>query len=247
MVIFDQVTKRFGDLLVLDQVSLQLERGRTTCILGSSGAGKTVMLKLMVGLLKPDQGRILINGRDLQSLSPGEIYALRLRMGMLFQDGALFDSLSVYENIAFPLRYHRTMDEASIARSVAEKLVLVGLPGVERFMPSELSGGMRKRVGLARALMLDPELILFDEPNSGLDPLMADAIDTLILDTKRTLGITFFINSHDIVGTFKVADTIGLLSGNRLVEFAPTALFRQSAKEEVRRFLLRDLSACRGA
>ncbi len=216
---FDHVSKAFGDNLVLDHVSCEILRDRITVIVGPSGVGKSVFIKLLVGLLTPDAGRIFVDDVDVTALRRKDLYSLRKRFGMMFQDGALFDSMSVGDNVAFPLRQHTRLPERDIQEKVAEKLAAVGLPGTEKLFPSELSGGMRKRVGFARAIVMEPEIVLFDEPNSGLDPVMADAIDSLILDMQRQLGITFLVISHDIPSTRRIADSVGMLYQSRLVAF----------------------------
>jgi phospholipid/cholesterol/gamma-HCH transport system ATP-binding protein len=236
------VYKAFGDLKVLQNVSLDIPEGQTTAIIGPSGTGKSVCIKHMVGLLRPDQGEVLCFGTDMASASETEIYAARRRMGMLFQDGALFDSMSVGENVAFPLVHHAPeLSATERAERVEAKLRLVDLPGFSSRAISELSGGQRKRVGLARAIIMEPEVVLFDEPNSGLDPLTSDAIDQLICSMKEKLGITFIVISHDIVGTINVADHIAMLFGGELIEWAPTQQFLRSENPVVRRFLNRNL------
>jgi phospholipid/cholesterol/gamma-HCH transport system ATP-binding protein len=238
---FKGVRKAFGDNVVLDGLDIELEAGATSVIIGPSGTGKSVFLKLLVGLLYPDAGEIWVDGVNVATASDQELYALRRRIGMLFQDGALFDSMSVADNIAFPLRRHTTLGEAAITAKVTGVLDQVGLPGIQQYMPGELSGGMRKRVSLARAIITQPQIILFDEPNSGLDPVRSDEIDALIRQMKDEMGITFVIISHDIVGTFRVADYIGMLySGSLVAQGTPSDLLR-SHKDEVRRFLSRNL------
>jgi phospholipid/cholesterol/gamma-HCH transport system ATP-binding protein len=238
---FEGVCKAFGENVVLDGFDIELEAGATSVIIGPSGTGKSVFLKLLVGLLYPDSGEIWVDGVNVGSASDRELYALRRRIGMLFQDGALFDSMSVSDNIAFPLRRHSSLGEPAIKAKVTGVLDQVGLPGIEQQMPAELSGGMRKRVSLARAIITQPQIILFDEPNSGLDPVRSDEIDALIRRMKDELGITFVIISHDIVGTFRVADYIGMLySGSLVAQGTPSDLLR-SHKDEVRQFLSRNL------
>jgi len=238
---FEGVCKAFGENVVLDGLDIELEAGATSVIIGPSGTGKSVFLKLLVGLLYPDSGEIWVDGVNVGNASDQELYALRRRIGMLFQDGALFDSMSVSDNIAFPLRRHSSLGEQAIKAKVTGVLDQVGLPGIEQQMPAELSGGMRKRVSLARAIITQPQIILFDEPNSGLDPVRSDEIDALIRRMKDELGITFVIISHDIVGTFRVADYIGMLySGSLVAQGTPSDLLR-SHKDEVRRFLSRNL------
>jgi phospholipid/cholesterol/gamma-HCH transport system ATP-binding protein len=238
---FDAVSKRFGDKEVLRSVDLSIPKGKTTVILGPSGTGKSVCLKLMVGLLQADEGTVEVEGVDMGRAPERSLRAVRRRIGMMFQDGALFDSLDVYENIAFPLRRHTDMGEDAIEAAVALRLAQVGLPGIETRMPASLSGGMRKRVSLARAIVTEPDIVLFDEPNSGLDPVTSDEIDALIERTQAELGITFVVISHDIVGTFRVADRIAMLyNGARVMDGTPDE-FRDSDDPVVQRFLARNL------
>lgn len=235
------VSKSFGDNEVFRGISLDIPMGRTTAIIGPSGTGKSVLLKIMVGLLRPDSGQVLCFGTDMATASEKELYAVRRRFGMLFQDGALFDSMSVGDNVGFPLVHHSDLSPEEIRTRVEEKLELVGLPGVQDRAISSLSGGQRKRVGLARAIVGEPEVVLFDEPNSGLDPMTSDQIDELIIEMKRQLGITFVVISHDIVGTVKVADHVAMLYGGDLVAWAPTPDFLRSEVPIVRQFLQRNL------
>ncbi len=236
------VCKAFGGTAVLHDIHLSIPAGQTTAIIGASGTGKSVLLKHIIGLLRPDRGQVRVFGQDVAATSERELYALRSRMGMLFQDGALFDSLSVGRNVGFPLEHHRkSLGLVERRRLVEEKLEWVGLPGFADRSIASLSGGQRKRVGLARAIIMEPEIILFDEPNSGLDPLTSEAIDELIIDMKRRLGITFVVISHDIVGTVKVADHIGMLYEGRLVQFGPTRQILASPDPIVRDFLRRNL------
>lgn len=238
---FEGVSKAFGDKVVLKDLSIDIPRGQTTVILGPSGTGKSVFIKLLVGLLLPDSGSILVEGVDVATATEADLFEVRKHIGMLFQDGALFDSLTVADNIAFPLRRHTSLSEEAIAAKVAERLEQVGLAGIEALMPSSLSGGMRKRVSLARAIIMDPDIVLFDEPNSGLDPVTSDEIDALICEMKETLGITFIVISHDIVGTFAVADKIAMLyNGGLIAEGTPDEVLH-SRSEVVRRFLKRNL------
>lgn len=236
------VHKRFGELVVLDGVSLTFPRGQTTAVIGPSGTGKSVLLKHIVGLIRPDAGEVRVFGTDMARASAREVYAVRRRLGMLFQDGALFDSMSTGDNIAFPLQRHRRdLSARQIRERVEACLEMVELPGLYDRPTSALSGGQRKRVGLARAIVTEPELVLFDEPNSGLDPLTSDAIDALIHGLKVKLGVTFLVISHDIVGTLNVADRIAMLYQGRLVASGTTAEVTRSADPIVRRFLSRNL------
>lgn len=241
-IVFSGVSKRFGSLTVLDDVSLTFHRGQTTAVIGPSGTGKSVLLKHIVGLLHPDSGTVSVLGVDMARAKDKDVYAVRKRLGMLFQDGALFDSLSVGENIAFPLQRHRADLSAKQQRErVDQVLELVELPGLYDRPTSALSGGQRKRVGLARAIVNEPEIVLFDEPNSGLDPMTSDAIDHLIHDMKAKLGITFVVISHDIVGTINVADRIAMLYQGKLIANGTTAEVVRSEHPILRRFLGRNL------
>ncbi len=234
--------KSFGDHTVFQGVSFDVPEGQTTAIIGPSGSGKSVLLKHMVGLLAPDRGALRVFGVDVVQADEAALYAIRRRMGMLFQAGALFDSMTVGENVAFPLVHHAPgLSPQARREKVLEKLDLVGMPDFCDRMPASLSGGQLKRVGLARAIVMEPEIVLFDEPNSGLDPLTSDAIDELICDMKAKLGITFVVISHDIVGTVAVADHIAMLYGGALVAFGPTAQVLRSPVPIVRRFLQRNL------
>lgn len=236
---FRNVHKAFGHQKVLDDVSLTIPRGKTTVIIGPSGTGKSVTIKLLVGLMKPDAGEIYVSGREITRLKERDLYEIRKKFGMLFQDGALFDSMTVGENIAFPLKQHTKKSDREIKEIVAMRLAQVGLPGVEYKFPGELSGGMRKRVGIARALVLEPEIVLFDEPNSGLDPVMSDAIDKLILKLQHELGMTFVVISHDLDGTFQIADRIAMLYKARCIAEATKDEVKNSDNPILRQFFSR--------
>ena len=236
---FRRVCKSFGEKVVLDDVSLTVRAGETTVIIGPSGTGKSVLIKHAVGLVKPDSGKVLVFGQNVPTLKEKDLFELRKRFGMAFQDGALFDSLCVGDNLAFPLKQHTRKSEGEIGEIVAEKLAAVGLPGIEEMFPSELSGGMRKRVGLARALVLEPDVVIFDEPSSGLDPVMSDAVDKLIMRMQRDLGLTFVVISHDIPGTFQIADTIGMLYKGKLVAYGPREEVRADPNPILRQFFSR--------
>ncbi len=235
----EDVHKSFGPIDVLRGISFPVYRGKTTVMLGPSGTGKSVLMKAMVGLYGTDKGAIRIDGEDICTMKERDLFRVRTKMGKLFQDGALFDSMSVYENIAFPLKRHTSKKEDEIRAIVAEKLRVVNLPGIEGKLPGQLSGGMRKRVGLARAIALDPEIVFFDEPNRGLDPVMSAAVDDLIIRTKESLGSSFFIISHDIEGAFKIADYIGMLYEGKLVEFGTCEEIRNSKNPFLRQFFER--------
>jgi phospholipid/cholesterol/gamma-HCH transport system ATP-binding protein len=213
--------KSLGGKPVLKGVSCSIPRGGITVILGPSGAGKSVFLKCLVGLFKPDRGEVHFGGKILNHLKGKELYELRKRVGMLFQDGALLGNLDLFENVAFPLRQHTHMTEKEIRERVSFLLSEVGLSGKEKVMPSELSGGMRKRVGLARALVMEPEVVFCDEPTSGLDPVTAAAIDELILRIAREHRTTFVVISHDLHSTQKIADFVGFLYGGTIRVFVP--------------------------
>lgn len=228
--------KSFGPVEVLKGITFPVYRGKTTVMLGPSGTGKSVLMKCMVGLYDADSGQIEVDGENIVGMDEKRLYAVRTKMGKLFQDGALFDSMNVYENIAFPLRRHTKKAEAEIREIVAEKLRVVNLPGIEAKLPGQLSGGMRKRVGLARAIALDPEIVFFDEPHSGLDPIMSAAVDELILRTQKNLGSTFFVISHDIEGAFRIADYIGMLYKGELVAFGTKDEIRESSNSFLRQF-----------
>jgi phospholipid/cholesterol/gamma-HCH transport system ATP-binding protein len=239
---FRGVKKAFGSKVVLRGLDIDLPRGQTSVILGPSGTGKSVFLKLLVGLMEPDEGDIEVDGVDVVGASQKDLFGLRQKIGMLFQDGALFDSMTVGENIAFPLRRHSPLSEGEIDDAVALRLEQVGLPGIEDQMPASLSGGMRKRVSLARAVVMEPEIVLFDEPNSGLDPVTSDEIDALIGRMKEELGMTFIVISHDIVGAFAVADHIAMLyNGELVIEGTPDAVLH-CPLPFVRRFLARNMT-----
>jgi phospholipid/cholesterol/gamma-HCH transport system ATP-binding protein len=212
----DGVTLAFDERVVLEDLSLSVERGESLAILGPSGSGKSLLLKLLIGLIKPDAGRVCFAGRDLVPLSEQALAPIRARMAMLFQGGALFDSLTVGENVAYPLRVLGGFDEDAIAERVRERLAVVGLPETEAMLPGQLSGGMKKRVALARALAGDPEVILYDEPTTGLDLVTARRIDDLIRSVQRRLRVTSVVVTHDLGSALRVSDRIAILGHQRI-------------------------------
>ncbi len=229
--------KSFGQQVVLDGIDLEIETGKITVIIGKSGGGKSVLLKHIIGLLKPDAGEIWVDGTEITKLKERDLNEVRRKFGMLFQEAALFDSMNVYDNVAFPLREHTHYPEREIDRVVEERLRQVGLLGFSEKMPAELSGGMRKRVGLARALALDPEIILFDEPTSALDPIISLTILDLIKETQTRLGKTYIVISHDILGMFRIADRVAMLYDGKIIEYGTPSQIRGSTREEMREFL----------
>ena len=244
-IVLDGVSKAFGANVVLDEVSLTVSQRSIMVMLGPSGTGKSVLLRCLVGLLRPDKGRVMVFGEDVASLDAGvakdrqQLFRIRRRFGMLFQDGALFDDMTVGENVAFPMRMHTSMSAAEIRASVDDKLRRVGLPKATSKFPSELSGGMRKRVAFARAIALEPDIVLCDEPSSGLDPVMAATLDELILELHKTLGMTFVVITHDTAEARTIADTIGLLSRGKLVTYGPTDEVLRSNHPALRQFFAR--------
>jgi phospholipid/cholesterol/gamma-HCH transport system ATP-binding protein len=231
--------KTFGEQKVLTGINVTIPEGSTCVILGGSGSGKTVLMKHMIGLLKPDSGQVIVDGEDLVPLGDAQLEQVRRKFGMVFQAAALFDSMTVYENVAFPLREHRKkMPEEQVRELVRAKLKLMGLSAsVEPKFPADLSGGMRKRVGLARAVVMDPKIVLYDEPTTGLDPITTDYVDEMILAAQRELKVTSVVISHDISSAFNVADYIAFLSKGLIVEFGPPEQLRASEHPAVKLFL----------
>ncbi len=231
------IHKSFRNNVVLNGLNLSIQKGKVTVIIGQSGGGKSVLLKHIIGLIRPDKGKVEIDGHDITTFNDHQLNEIRKRFGMLFQEAALFDSMTVGQNVAFPLVEHTKLDKSEILEIVSERLSLVGLKGVEEKMPSELSGGMRKRVGLARAIALEPEIILFDEPTTGLDPIMADAINQLIIDTQSRLNVTCVVISHDIEGTFKIAHNIAMLLRGKIIEYGTPEEIKRSTNPALKQFL----------
>ena len=230
--------KSFNGTTVLSGINLKVPAGSTLVILGGSGSGKTVMMKHMIGLLKPDSGKVIVDGEDIVPLGPEQLEIVRRKFGMVFQAAALFDSMTVYENVSFPLKEHRKdLKEDAIRELVAQKLAIVGLKKVEQKYPADLSGGMRKRVGLARAIVMDPKIVLYDEPTTGLDPITTDYVDEMILDAKKELGVTSVVISHDIASAFKVADNIAFLYQGVIVAQGTGEQLRKSEHPGLKLFL----------
>jgi len=217
MIEIKEVYKSFGNNQVLNGVDLNINQGETIVILGRSGCGKSVLLKHIIGLMKPDEGQIFIDGKEITAYSYEKLSNLRRRFGMLFQGAALFDSMTVEENVGLGLTEHTALSREKIKEIVKEKLRLVGMAGVENLKPAELSGGMKKRVGLARAIAMDPEFVLYDEPTTGLDPIMADVINELVISLRNTLKITSIAVTHDIVSAYKIADRVAMLYEGKII------------------------------
>jgi phospholipid/cholesterol/gamma-HCH transport system ATP-binding protein len=229
--------KSFDNNYVLRGVDLGIEKGESMVVIGGSGSGKSVLLKHIIGILKPEDGKVLINGVDLTTLKEHELYDVRKKFGMLFQMSALFDSLSVWENVAFGILRNKQVPHNEAKAIAVEKLRSVGLVGVEDLMPAELSGGMKKRVGLARAIAHEPEILLYDEPTTGLDPIMADAINDLIVEMKNTLTVTSVAITHDMNSAYKIADKIAMLYEGKIVETGSPEEIKNTANQIVRQFI----------
>lgn len=242
MIEFKNVSKAFGSQVVLNKMNLRVEDGKITAIMGPSGAGKSVTLKLLMGLLQPDEGQILVDGVDVTQLKSKELFALRHKFGMLFQDAALFDYMNVFENVSFPLYEHTDLADAEIEIQVKERLKEVGLENVNHKFPNELSGGMRKRVGLARAIILEPPVVLFDEPTTGLDPIITYQIGELILETHAKRNNTFLMISHDLALSYRVAHKIAMLYKGEIVEFASPSDLKYSKHPFVKEYLQAQLN-----
>ena len=231
------VHKSFGSLQVLRGVNLSVHKGESMTVIGGSGSGKSVLLKHIIGLLFADRGKVVIDGQNLNDLDDFGLNELRKMFGMLFQMAALFDSLSVWENVGFSLKQHTKMTDGEIRKVATEKLALVGLKDVEDKMPSELSGGMKKRVGLARAIAMDASIILYDEPTTGLDPISADAINDLIIDLRKKLGVTSVTITHDMHSAYKISDRIAMLYKGEIQEIGTPDEIRNTVNPIVRQFI----------
>lgn len=218
MIQINDIYKKFGNKTVLDGVSLTVSRGETVAVIGPSGCGKSTLLRLIIGFSKPDRGKIRINDLHLSNASPDQMVEIRKKIGMVFQSSALFSSLSVFDNVAFGLREQKNLSEVSISQRVFEKLELVGLSAAARLMPEELSGGMQKRVSLARALATNPEILLYDEPTTGLDPIMSTSIENLIRDLDQKFQITAIVVTHQLSTVYRVADRILMLHQGKIIQ-----------------------------
>ncbi len=231
------INMTFGAKQVLENINLAIAEGEVMVIIGPSGSGKSTLLRLIIGLLKPSSGEIWVRGREISRYNEDQLNQIRRHMGMVFQYSALFDSMTVGENVAFGLRQHTSRSEAEIADVVKDRLHMVGLDGQEKVMPSELSGGMKKRVSLARAIAIDPEILLYDEPTAGLDPIMAGTIDRLIINTRRTMKVTSVVVTHHMPSAFNIADRIAMIYDRQLIEVGTVEQIKQSANPLVRQFI----------
>ncbi len=232
-----QLSYRVSGKSILRRLDLHVEKGETLAVMGMSGVGKSTLLKCFGGLLRPSAGQVMINGTDIARMPEKDLDAIRRRIGMVFQYAALFDSLNVYENVSFGLRRHNRLSENEIAEIVNAKLSLVGLPRTERLMPSELSGGMQKRVGLARALAMEPDILLYDEPTAGLDPITSATIAELIVKTRDNLGVTSVVVSHDVPTIKRVANRIAMLHRGKIIAIGTVAEMENSDDPAVRQFM----------
>lgn len=234
------LSKAFGPKVVLSNVNLSVEMGESLVVLGGSGTGKTVLLRNIMGLLVPDHGHVKVEGRIVHEMSHEELFETRKKIGMCFQMAALFDSMTVFENVAFALRRHSGMTEGEIRARVEECLSMVGMKGTEHLKPAELSGGMKRRVGFARAIALKPKILLFDEPTTGLDPVMTDVIGRIILDLKHELGVTTITITHDLKSAFEIADRIALIFRGECIACEAPSTFRDNPNPVVQQFLRGD-------
>ena len=232
-----EVCKSFNGRKILDVLSLSILKGETLVIIGRSGCGKSVLLKHLMGLMLPDEGEVLIGGLSLSALSAVQMHHLRMKFGMLFQFGALFDSMTVFENVGFALIEHSHLARPAIEERVAQSLEMVGLKGIQEMKPSELSGGMKKRVALARAICMRPEIVLYDEPTTGLDPIMADVINDLIIHLRNKLNITSVAVTHDMVSAYKIASRIAMMYEGKIIQIGTPDEIRNSENPVVRQFI----------
>jgi len=229
--------KSFDDHVVLDNLNLNINTGETTVIIGRSGCGKSVLLKHIIGLMKPDHGQVLVDGKDVTKMDEKELNVTRMKFGMLFQGAALFDSLNVLENVGFALLEHMNASEAEVKKRVKECLALVGLKSIEDKKPAELSGGMRKRVGLARAICLRPQIMLYDEPTTGVDPIMGDAINDLILELHNKLKVTSIAVTHDMTSAYKIGDRMAMMYNGKIITDGTPDEIKNTKDPVVRQFI----------
>ncbi len=237
MIELKNVNMNFRGNQTLKDVNLTIEQGEIMVIIGPSGSGKSTLLRMIIGLLKPTSGEVWVNNREITRMPEDELNKIRLEMGMVFQYSALFDSMTVGENVAFGLRQHSDMPEEEIWRTVRRKLRMVGLRGKENAMPNELSGGMKKRVSLARAIAIDPHIVLYDEPTAGLDPIMSNTIDRLIVSTRRMIRATSVVVTHDMSSAFSIADRIAMIYGGSIIEIGTPDVIKQSENPIVAKFI----------
>ena len=236
MIKIKNVSKYFGEKAALKNINLEIQDGETLAIIGGSGSGKSTLLRLMIGLIQPSEGEIWIGNEEISKLNEDQITKIRLKMGMVFQYSALFDSMTVGDNVAFGLVEHTNFSTEKIKKIVAEKLRQVGLEGVENLMPNELSGGMKKRVSLARAIAFEPEIIFYDEPSSGLDPIMTNKIDELIIETQRALKVISVVVTHDMVSACRIADRIAMIYNGELIAVDTVEKFKKIDDKRVKEF-----------
>ena len=234
---FRDIKKRFSDNIIYNTLNLDIMRSQTTTIFGGSGTGKSVLLKILIGLLKADSGSILFNNQDISKFSERKYLPVRKQIAMLFQGGALFDSINVEENIAYPLRLHFKMTNKEMRKVIARNLEMVGLPGTEKLMPAELSGGMQKRIGLARALATNPVVMLYDEPTTGLDPINVTLINNLIIRLKEELNLTSIVVTHDMESAFTISDNVAMLWDKKIIFYGSVKEIKQSEDPVVYRFI----------
>jgi len=237
MIVITDLFKNFGEKQVLKGVNIAINKGEVMVIIGRSGCGKSVLLKHIIGILKPDRGKVEVFGKEIAKLSESELNQMRMKFGMVFQGAALFDSLTVRENVGFFLDEHTKLSYETISKIVSEKLKLVGLTGIEKLMPFELSGGMKKRVGLARAIAMDPEIVLYDEPTTGVDPIMATTINKLIKDLQTKLSLTSIVVTHDMTSAYYVADRIAMLYDGKIIEVGTPEEIKNTKCPTVKQFI----------
>ncbi|MCX5635689.1 MAG: ABC transporter ATP-binding protein [Planctomycetota bacterium] len=243
IIVLKNMTKKFGKNVVLDNISLSIEKGKTTVIIGPSGCGKTVLIKHMIVLLRPSSGEVYFKGQRIDNLEEHELNTIRTHYGFLFQGGALFDSLTVTENIMFPVRQHyKVTNHTGVDELVKSKLAMVGLDGFQNYFPAKLSGGQKKRVALARAIALNPDVILYDEPTTGLDPIRSDVINELILKLQKSLGLTSVVVTHDITSAYKIADRIIMLHEGKIIADGNTDYIRNHPHPIIQQFIKGEVS-----